>query len=202
MLKGIFNIIGGNQANLLDLRNFNILLLSYVGFLRFDELVNLTKGDLQFFDSHMSAFIEKSKTDIYRDGHTVIISKLVSALCPVNMILKYIAQARIFDDKDYLCRATTWWKHQGQHSLRTRNKPICYSTARDSALALIKRTGLDPKNFGLHSARSGGATSAANNGVPDRLFIRHGRWKSDKAKDGYIKDSLSKLLSVSRNLGL
>ena len=102
MLKGIFHIIEGSPANLWDLRNFHILLPSYCGFLKFDELVNFTKGDLQFFDLDMSAFIEKSQTDIYRDGHTVIISKLVSALCPVNMILKYIAQARIFDDKDYL----------------------------------------------------------------------------------------------------
>ncbi|XP_068236956.1 uncharacterized protein [Palaemon carinicauda] len=38
----------------------------------------------------------------------------------------------------------------------------------------------------------GGATSAANNGIKDRLSKRHGRWKSDKAKDGYIKDSLKR----------
>ena len=31
---------------------------------------------------------------------------------------------------------------------------------------------------------------AANAGVPDRLFIHHGRWKSEAAKDGYIEDSV------------
>ena len=76
------------------------------------------------------------------------------------------------------------------YSLRGSNKPISYSTARADALELVSRVGLDPKEFGLHSARSGGATCAANNGVPDRLFKRHGRWLSDRAKDSYIKDSL------------
>ena len=33
--------------------------------------------------------------------------------------------------------------------------------------------------FGLQSLRAGSATAAANNGVPDRLFKRHGYWKSD-----------------------
>ena len=30
----------------------------------------------------------------------------------------------------------------------------------------------------------------------DRLLKRHGRWKSDRAKDGYIEDSLE---SLSKN---
>ena len=38
--------------------------------------------------------------------------------------------------------------------------------------------------------RSGGVTAAANANVPDRIFKRHRRWKSENAKDGYVKDSL------------
>ena len=52
--------------------------------------------------------------------------------------------------------------------------------------------------IGTHSLRSGGATA----GIPDRLFQRHGRWSSDSAKDGYVKDSLSSRFSVSEALGL
>ena len=39
-------------------------------------------------------------------------------------------------------------------------------------------------------------------GVPDRLFKRHGRWASESAKDGYVQDSLSSRLSVSKALGI
>ena len=56
--------------------------------------------------------------------------------------------------------------------------------------------------MGVDSLRAGGATSAANNGILDRLLKKHGRWSSENAKDGYIKDRLKDRLSVSRNLGI
>ncbi|XP_057290778.1 uncharacterized protein LOC130613452 [Hydractinia symbiolongicarpus] len=65
-----------------------------------------------------------------------------------------------------------------------------------------KHEPLSSPKFSPHSLRSGGATAAANRGVPDRLFKRHGRWRSEKAKDGYVQDDISILLSVSESLGL
>ena len=40
--------------------------------------------------------------------------------------------------------------------------------------------------------RSGGATAAANSDINDRVWKRHGRWKSDSSKDGYVVDSVDK----------
>ena len=34
-------------------------------------------------------------------------------------------------------------------------------------------------------------------GIPDRLFKRQGRWTSENAKDGYIKDALESRLAIS-----
>ena len=62
--------------------------------------------------------------------------------------------------------------------------------------------GLDKRQFGVHSLRSGGASAAAQASVPDRWFKRHGRWRSENAKDGYIKENLQDRLQVSRSLGL
>ena len=62
--------------------------------------------------------------------------------------------------------------------------------------------GLDSKKFGLHSLRSGGATAAANSNVKERMFKRHGRWRSEKAKDGYVLDSLEEKLAVTSVLGI
>ena len=67
---------------------------------------------------------------------------------------------------------------------------------------MLQAIGLDRKQFSLHSLRSGGATAAANAGVPDRCFKRHGRWRSESAKDGYVQDKLENCLSVSKSLGL
>jgi hypothetical protein len=35
--------------------------------------------------------------------------------------------------------------------------------------------------FGLDCLRSGGATAVAAAGAEDRLFKKHGRWKTDRA---------------------
>ena len=58
----------------------------------------------------------------------------------------------------------------------------------------LKTVGDDPSKFGLHSLRSGGATMAANSGVSDRVFQRHGRWKSMQAEDIYVDDDLDQRL--------
>jgi len=73
-----------------------------------------------------------------------------------------------------------------------------YLFLRDLFNKKVAALGFPAHEFGLHSLRAGGETAAANAKVPDCLFKRHRRWKSENAKDGYIKDSLE----VSRNLGL
>ena len=51
--------------------------------------------------------------------------------------------------------------------------------------------------------RDSGATVAANAvGVSDRCLKRHGRWKTDIAKDSYVDDSLEKKLFITKQLKL
>ena len=85
------------------------------------------------------------------------------------------------------------------HDYTWKNKPISYTTIRQNLLKVIKAVGLNWKDYGLHSLWAGGVYLAANKGIPDRLFKRHGRWKSCRAKDGYVEDDLKMLLSVSKN---
>ena len=40
------------------------------------------------------------------------------------------------------------------------------------------------------------AIAEANAGVQDRRFKWHGRWKSESAKDGYVKDSVQRWLET------
>ena len=80
------------------------------------------------------------------------------------------------------------------------NKPICYTTTRTHVLKLIEIIGVDSTKFDLHSLRSGGATAAARKNIRGRLFKRHERWESEKVKDGYVKDDINSLLSVTLNL--
>ena len=77
---------------------------------------------------------------------------------------------------------------------------LSYTRMRELLLGKLSQLGFDTKQFGLHSLRAGGATAAANAGVADRLFKRHGRWRSESAKDGYVKDSVASLMSVTKSL--
>ena len=79
---------------------------------------------------------------------------------------------------------------------------MAYTRARELLLSALESLGIDKCKFGSHSLRSGGATAADNAGVNDKLFKKHGRWRSENAKDGYVKEDLRSLLSVSKSLGI
>ena len=66
-------------------------------------------------------------------------------------------------------------------------------------MKVLKAVNLDWRNYELHSLRSGGGSLAPYNGVSDTLSKRQGKWKTDRANDGYIEDSLEPLMSVSKN---
>ena len=67
---------------------------------------------------------------------------------------------------------------------------IYYTRIRELLLEASTQAGLEKAKFGLHSLRSGGVSEAAHNRIPQRLFKALGRWKSDIAKDGYIKENM------------
>ena len=84
-----------------------------------------------------------------------------------------------------------------------KNKKLSYTGARESIISKLKLVGGD-KNLGLHSMRAGGATAVANapDHVSDRCCSRHGRWKSETSKDGYVVDSVENRLEVTKHLGI
>ncbi|XP_062576079.1 uncharacterized protein LOC134255412 [Saccostrea cucullata] len=99
-------------------------------------------------------------------------------------------------------RSLSFCKKFQTYKLRSDNRPISYTRAREIILDSLEKIGLDKCKFGVHSLRSGGATSAAAAGVSDRLFKKHGRWRSENSKDGYVKENQIEKLSVTKNLGI
>ena len=178
-----------------------ILVLSFMGFLRFSELSNLKRSDFILHNTHMLIFIQKSKTDIYRKGYWFHLAKLNSNLCPLDLTKRYFVLTGIDKQSDkYIFRGIENSKN-GQ-KLRKIDKPLSYTTVRGQVLDFLANIGLDPKKFGLHGLRSGRASAAANFGVNDRLFKKHGSWKSDKVKESYVQEDIESKLSALRNLGL
>ena len=190
-----------DQNCLKQLRLVTMFLIGFSGFLRYQELANIRKGDIIFYKHFMRIFIEKSKCDQYRTGKWVFIARTDNITCPVRSLKKYVKKIKA-SKYEFIFRGLTYFKSRNSYKLKKKNTPICYSSARDIILNAIEEIGVNKRFFGTHSLRSGGATAAANFGVSDRLFKQHGRWSSEKAKDGYVQSNLSELLSVTKNLGI
>ena len=77
------------------------------------------------------------------------------------------------DRGHYVFRALS--KTRSSHTLVSLNKPIRYSSVRDYFKSTFKDIVSNIALFSAHSLRAGGASAAANAGVSDRLFQRHGR---------------------------
>ena len=190
-----------NLENHVELRNITWYVLSFAGFFRFDDVSRIRRSDIFFNEGFMVIKVPKSKNDQLRRGDEVVISELPSPACPVKLLKKYLAKFQIPpDSRDLIIRPIS--KGKDSCKLITPNKPISYSTMRQAFRRDLKTIGADPSKFGLHSLRSGGATMAANRGVSDRVFQRHGRWKSAQSKDMYVDDDLDQRLSFSKFLGL
>ena len=80
------------------------------------------------------------------------------------------------------------------------NRPMTYSNTRDEFKNLVKKSGLTQKKLKLHGLRSGGASAAANVGVPDRIIQKQGRWKTVSVKNDYIKENISKFSSITSEI--
>ena len=68
-------------SNLSDVRDQTMIILSYAEFLRFDEISKLHTNDVQFEESHLVLKIRRSKTDKFRAGNKVYISKSKASAC-------------------------------------------------------------------------------------------------------------------------
>ena len=67
-LAALLNKFGSAKVSLKDLRLLSLCLTSYAGFLQFNELSNIKRKHIVFYDAYAKIFIEKSKTDVYREG--------------------------------------------------------------------------------------------------------------------------------------
>ncbi|KAK3107535.1 hypothetical protein FSP39_016926 [Pinctada imbricata] len=188
------------SSDLLIIRDLAMIVVAFSAFLRFDELANLHCNDIVFYDNYFSIQIRKSKTDQYRLGKSVVVSKGTSVACPYTILQKYLDLGEVnLKSEDFLFKPI--FRSNEKCSLIKKNKSLSYTRVRECLVSRLKEVSGE-LNIGVHSLRAGGATAAANSLVNERCWKRHGRWKSDSAKDGYVADSLESRLSVSKSLNL
>ena len=141
--------------------------------MRYSEIANLGKSDITFHNTFMELFVEKCKTDIYCEGNWIHMIKSTRNLCPVK-ILQNCFNFSLINDKldEYIFRAIT--KTKITEKLRNVNKSLLYTRTRELLLEALVDVGWRKEDFRLHGLLSGAAILAANKGVKDCLFKRHG----------------------------
>ena len=177
-------------------------LLPFSAFLRYDKLAKLRCCDITFSKLSMSIYISASKTDQFRQGDSVVVVQTNSLTCPATMMERYFAQTELSHSSSLLLFQGITRTKRGEWLQPAGGWSYTRTCMRELFIVKWKELGYDPKQFGLHSLWAGGAIAAANAGMPDRLFKRHGCWRSETAKDGYIKDNVKALMSVSKSLEL
>ena len=181
------------KPNCENIRDFLMITIMTVGMMRESEIVNLRTTDVWLEINSpnkevLFVFVEKSKTDQERKGHTIVIGQT-----PTNKV-----------------NVITWYAIYKQARSQNNSPWFFYNMRNKERLAkstplFIVRTWLssiniaDPKNYGSHSCRRGGATAAAAAGIQERLIKRHGNWKSD-AVHIYIEDTIDNRLSVANKM--
>ena len=125
-----------------------------------NELATIQPKHLTFCDGLVQLFVPRSETDVYIEGNYVYIAKLENKYCPVAILRKYIEAANL-DLSSHLPLFRPLTKNKSVYSLR--NGKLSYTRCRELFKTTLKDLGYDPKEYGLHSLRSGGATAVISN---------------------------------------
>ena len=185
------------RGSLAELQILVLISLGFFGLFRWDDLSNMKVQDITFSTDHMAVFVEKQKNDQFREGFWGFIASTNDPYCPVSLTKKFLHLGKQ-EDSSYIFRKVCHSKRG--HCLRVQR--LTYSRALELTRNQLLAVGLKPKDYGLHGMRSGGASLAAALGLPDRLIMCHGGWKSETSKNRYISESKTSLLHVSRSLSL
>ena len=138
-----------------DVRLVVACLLAVSAFLHYDEMSKLRCCDITFSPHRMVVRIASSKSDQYRQGDSVIVTRTGSSACPVAMLEHYYAMAAL----PKLSKLRLFWGivvTKSGECLRSQGS-LSYIRLREFFLSKLSELGFKPKQFGLHSLRSGGA---------------------------------------------
>jgi integrase len=176
--------------NEISIRDVFMFIIMFVGFLREEEVTSLKVEDMWIGklagveEEVLFVCVAKSKTDPGRNGAIMVLAACPgSFICPVKWYRLYCK----------VRRSTT-------HVFHCADKEAS-KMAKSTPNGLLKKAltglGIDPKPYGSHSLRRGGATAAAAYQVRTHVLKRHGRWASD-AVYLYIQDPGETRVAVSR----
>jgi len=184
------------KNNWVDIRDNFMIVLLMAAMLRESELVALRmQGENEdvWLENYkedegkeyevLFVYVEKSKTDQERHGHTIVVGPAEDkSICPVTLFKQW--------------KRVRWQDHPYLFHAKTAEKKLNNQTPNGRLKVRLSRIGVDASKYGSHSGRRGMATAAAASRVQERLMRKHGNWKSDCIYR-YIEESMANRLQVS-----
>jgi integrase len=166
-----------------------VLILGIHGLLRISEITSLDFQDIKKENDHYVVTIQKSKTDIARKGFQFFVQG-----SDMEIIDKYIDFFKINERTGRFIRKF--------ENLKISGKPIGKNSIGKIPSTIANMLNLkDSSKYTGHCFRRTGAKLMADAGVDKITLKRAGRWKSDTVCEGYIEESASSKLIISKVIG-
>ena len=172
-------------------------MFSAVLFLR---CISVLKYNIVFFseDPCLYLFVVYSLIVLFRPHLSLSLGSFPLSFVFIYYHLVFVFSLDIFD--------TEFWTSPTcdtrEVALLTENMKFTALASRASRTYMLYKGFQQMEIICYYRSRSGGATLAANSGVPERNLQHHGRWASTSAKNIYVRDSIASRLEVSKSLSL
>ena len=184
------------DPTLVQLRNCLIPILAYALLLRHDETSHLNCNHLTVSDEGIKFFIPSSKTDTYREGKFVFLAKENRSL--YDLLFRYLSLSKLsIGQNHFLFGPTAFDKSLKRFYIK--NEKLSYDVYNKIVKEAVAKLGLNPSEFGTHSARSGGASDLAPF-ISQYHLMLSGRWSDPRSIGSYVETPGSTRFEISKIL--
>lgn len=161
-------------------RDRALILVGWAGAFRRSELVAVDVAHVRL-NGELKITLPKSKTDQEGAGFVKVIPALDDkTLCPVAALREWMEAAGL--KSGLVFRQIDRWGNVRANGLTGQSVALVLKAAAEAV-------GIDPRQFGAHSLRSGFITTAAEAGVESRDIMAVSGHKSEAVMRGYIQDA-------------
>ena len=131
-----------SNSNLKDLRTALLVALGFYGLFRISELLDLQFSDVTVHDDCLEILLKCSKTDQYREGNKVFISKIGGINCPYVLIGCFFDCVRVNKNSSlYNFGAVRFLKNSNSYALCSRR--LSYTRASELIKEGLSAIGVD-----------------------------------------------------------
>ena len=199
VLRAIKKVLDAGATDYQNILLWAACCVGFFGFMRsgeftltsataFNPTCHLSIQDVAI-DSHsnptlMQLHLKESKTDQFRQGAFIYLSRTGTDLCPVSALLAYLAIRGDVPGPLFI--------HQDRSPL-TKHKLILMLRS------TLQEAGIDATYYSGHSFRIGAATTAAACGISETIIMQMGRWRSS-AYQAYIKIPTRDLATIAHKI--